>query len=696
MFNEICLEIKPNPMNPAARINELTDLLNHYTSKYYQEAISEISDQEFDLLLKELEKLEAENPELVREDSPTHRVGGTITKEFETVQHKYPMLSLSNTYNEQELIDWDERIKKVLVDEPYEYVCEIKYDGISLSLSYENGVLKQALTRGDGTQGDNITTNVKTIKSLPLQIGNFQNKQSFEVRGEGFMPNVEFERINEELIAEGKSPLANPRNSAAGTFKMQDSAVVASRNLDCYIYQFLSENDSFKTHEESLKALSSAGFHVSESWQKVHTIHEAISYIEDWSNKRHTLPCATDGIVIKINSYAQREELGFTAKSPRWAIAYKYKAESKSTLLKAVTYQVGRTGAVTPVAELEPVELSMTTVRRATLHNADEIERLGLHIGDYVFVEKAGEIIPKITGVDSSKPNADLFKPKVEFIKHCPACGTELMKNEGEVAYYCSNDKGCPPQIRGRIEHFIQRKALDIDSLGEGKIEILMETGLVNDAADLYTLKYDQLLGIEKVHVDEESGKERKVSFKEKTVENILNGVEASKNQPFAKVLFGIGIRFVGQTTAEKLAEYFRSIDVLQNATLEELLNVPDVGEKVAQSILEYFADPDSKVFIEKLQTAGLQFETNDVAPETEGNALEGFLMLYTGTFKNYSRVEIEQKIEANGGKLVSGVSKKLNYLIVGEGAGPSKLAKAEKLGVPMISEETFEKMLSD
>ncbi|MCL4167239.1 UNVERIFIED_CONTAM: hypothetical protein GTU68_049816, partial [Idotea baltica] len=397
-------------------------------------------------------------------------------------------------------------------------------------------------------------------------------------------------------------------------------------------------------------------FNVSDSWKKVSNIQEAIAYVKDWTEKRHELACATDGIVIKINSYAQREDLGFTAKSPRWAIAYKYKAESKSTLLKGVTYQVGRTGAVTPVAELAPVELSMTTVRRATLHNADEIERLGICVGDYVFVEKAGEIIPKITGVDSSRPNADLFKPKVEFIKNCPACGTELIRNEGEAAFYCTNEKACPPQVKGRIEHFIQRKALDIDSLGEGKIEILMENGLLNDASDLYALSHEQILGLEKVH--------------KKTVENILNGVEASKKQPFSKVLFGLGIRFVGQTTAEKLVDYFKTIEGIEAATLEELLNVPDVGEKVALSVKDYFFDEENRAFIQRLKDAGLQFEAENVVSVMESMALEGMILLYTGTFKNYSRAEIEQKIEANGGKLVSGVSKKLTYLIVGEAAG--------------------------
>jgi DNA ligase (NAD+) len=684
-------------MSPAERISQLTDLLNYYNERYYQFAVSEISDQEFDMLLKELENLEKEHPIFKREDSPTHRVGGGITKDFPTVIHKYPMLSLSNTYSEQELIDWDERVRKGLAGQAYEYICEIKFDGISLSMSYENGYLKKGVTRGDGTRGDDITTNVKTIKSLPLKLSSpekFGFAPNFEIRGEGFMPTSVFHKINEELESEGREKLANPRNSAAGTFKMQDSAVVASRKLDCYIYQYLSDEDNFKTHEESLNALKKAGFNVSDSWKKVSDIQEAIVYINEWTDKRHLLPCSTDGIVIKINSYAQREELGFTAKSPRWAIAYKYKAESKSTKLLGVTYQVGRTGAVTPVAELKPVTLSMTTVKRATLHNADEIERLGLSIGDYVFVEKAGEIIPKVTAVDKQRSSGELFRQKIEFIKNCPSCHTPLQRNEGEAAWFCPNEKGCSPQIKGRIEHFIQRKALNIDSLGEGKIEILIDHGLINDAADLYSLKFENLIGLEKVHIDDETGKARKVSFKEKTVENILKGIEASKNQEFAKVLFGIGIRFVGQTTAEKLASYFKSVENLKTASFEELVNVPDVGEKVAGSIRDYFADPDNLIFIEKLQAAGLRFQTEERIQHVEGNALAGLTLLYTGTFKNYSRTEIEDKIEANGGKLVSGVSKKLSLLIVGDSPGPSKIQKAEQLGVKMISEEDFEEIL--
>jgi DNA ligase (NAD+) len=677
----------------AQRISELTDRLNYLNHRYYQDAISEVSDEEFDLLLKELEKLETENPHLKRPDSPTHRVGGAITKEFKTVEHRYPMLSLSNTYNEQELIEWDERIKKGLNGQPYEYICEIKFDGISLSLTYENGILVRGVTRGDGTKGDDITNNVKTIKSLPLKVNLPSGEGGFEVRGEGFMPFSSFERLNKEREDIGEAPLANPRNSAAGAFKLQDSAETARRGLDCYIYQFLSEDDTIKTHKESLLILKKAGFNVSDSWRKVADIQGVINYINEWNQKRHSLPCATDGIVIKINDYAQREDLGFTSKSPRWAIAYKYKAESKSTLLKGVTFQVGRTGAVTPVAELEPIELAMTMVKRATLHNADEIQRLGIQIGDYVFVEKAGEIIPKITGVDKGRTeNGE--RGVVEFPINCPACSTELKRNEGEAATFCPNERGCPPQIKGKVEHFIQRKAMNIESLGEGKLELLFDKGLVNNIADLYDLTYDKLLGLEKISVDEETGKERRVSFKEKTVQNILDGIEKSKQQPFAKVLFGIGIRFVGETTAEKLTAYFKTIEAIESADFEALRAVPDVGEKVAQSLIEYFSIEENRNFVNRLKAAGLQMEAENIVVEMEGNSLEGKTFLYTGTFQNFSREELEAKIEANGGKLVSGVSKKLDFLIVGDGAGPSKLQKAEQLGVKMINEAEFVALL--
>ncbi|MBX2953059.1 MAG: NAD-dependent DNA ligase LigA [Leadbetterella sp.] len=682
-------------MDAQARIKELTDLLNYYNDRYYQDAVSEISDFEFDQLLKELEKLENENPVFRQPDSPTQRVGGGITRNFATVKHKFPMLSLSNTYSEEELREWDARVRKGLNGEPYEYICEIKFDGISLSVDYEDGILARGVTRGDGVQGDDISPNVKTIRSLPLNVRKFEAVlgRNFEVRGEGFMSNEVFREINTAKLERGEALLANPRNAAAGTFKLQDSAVVASRRLDCFIYQFISDNEKFATHEESLIGLKSAGFNVSDSWEKVTDIDAVISYIHAWEHKRHHLSCATDGIVVKVNRYDQREDLGFTAKSPRWAIAYKYKAESKSTRLRGVTFQVGRTGAVTPVAELEPVELSMTTVRRATLHNADEIERLGLAIGDHVFVEKAGEIIPKVTGVDLSQPNPD--RQLIRFPAECPACGSALYRTEGEAAWYCPNTEGCLPQIKGTIEHFIQRKAMDIDSLGEGKIDILLENGLIGDAADLYSLQFEQLLGLEKVHTDEETGKERKVSFKEKTVQNILEGIEKSKGEPFAKVLFGMGIRFVGETTAQKLAQYFKHIDQLAAAGYEALIAVPDVGEKVAQSIHEYFRSEKNQGFLEKLKAAGVKLEADNIITEKEGHGLEGLTLLYTGTFEHFSREEIEKKIEANGGRLVSGVSKKLDYLIVGEGAGPSKLKKAADLGVKTISEHEFIAMIS-
>lgn len=680
-------------MESKARIQELSERLNYYNERYYADAESEISDYDFDLLLKELEDLEKKYPQYRQADSPTLRVGGAITRNFETVKHPFPMLSLSNTYSEEEIREWDERVRKGLDGQAYEYICEIKFDGISLSVHFQEGIMQRGVTRGDGVQGDDISANVRTIRSLPLNVKKHRAAlgDNFEVRGEGFMPTAVFEAINIQKAEKGEALLANPRNAAAGTFKLQDSAVVATRKLDCYIYQFISGEDKFKTHEESLSALKAAGFRVSDSWRKVNDIEGVLDYIHEWENKRHLLDCATDGIVIKVNAYAQREVLGFTAKSPRWAIAYKYKAESKSTTLLGVTFQVGRTGAVTPVAELAPVNLSMTTVRRATLHNADEMERLGLALGDEVYVEKAGEIIPKVTGVALRSPD----RVPLRFPTACPSCGSTLQRNEGEAAWFCPNAEGCLPQIKGSIEHFIQRRALDIDSLGEGKIDVLLENNLIKDAGDLYSLHYEDLLGLEKEHLDEESGRVRKVSFKEKTVQNILDGLEKSKQEPFAKVLFGMGIRFVGETTAQKLAQYFKSMEALQLAGTEELLAVPDVGEKVAWSLRAYFQSEQRQAFIAKLKAAGLQMEGEMEEVKIEGQALQGLNLLYTGTFQHFSREEIERKIEANGGKLVSGVSKKLNYLIVGEGAGPSKVKKAADLGVPMLDEDAFITMIS-
>lgn len=687
-------------MNPAERINELTEKLNYYNQRYYMDSVSEISDQEFDMLLKELESLENQYPDLKLLESPTHRVGGTITKNFASVEHRYPMLSLANTYNEQELIDFDERVKKGLNGEAYEYICELKFDGISLSMTYENGIFVRGVTRGDGVRGDDITNNVKTIKTLPLKVAPPSGVRGlFEIRGEGFLPYSSFEKMNADAEAAGEESYANARNAASGSFKLQDSAEVARRGLDAYVYQFLSDEEVFATHEESLIALKNLGFNVSPTWQKCTDIQSVIEYIKLWDEKRFSLPLATDGIVIKLNSIAQRAELGYTAKSPRWAIAYKYKAESKPAILKAVTYQVGRTGAITPVAELDNdklngkgIHLSGTTVKRASLHNANEIERLGLRIGDTVFVEKGGEIIPKVTAVDISK--RDIFNTQeIVYPTTCPECGGALIRKEGEANHYCTNEKGCPPQIRGKIEHFIHRKAMNIDSLGEGKIELLYDKGLVNDITDLYDLTYEKLFGLEKV-TEDENGKIRKIGFKEKTVQNILDGIEKSKQAPFKQVLFGIGIRYVGATVAEKLASFFKNIDNIKNADYETLRTAPEIGDKIAQSIVEYFQNEENQVFIEKLRLAGLQFSAQDEVKEIEGDQLAGKTFLYTGTFANFEREALEQKIEANGGKVVSGVSGKLDFLIVGDKPGASKIQKAQKLNVKMISEDEFMAML--
>lgn len=689
-------------MNPEERINELIQKIDHYNFQYYQESISEISDFDFDQLLKELAKLENEYPEFKRSDSPTQRVGGTITKNFNTVRHRYPMLSLDNTYNEQELRDFDERVRKGLDGEAYEYICELKFDGISLSFTYENGVLVRGVTRGDGTRGDEITNNVKTIKSLPLRVKSTGIPPVFEIRGEGFMPFQSFQKLNEDMEALGVNAYANPRNAASGSFKLQDSAETARRALDCYIYSFLSDETVFASHEESLLALKSWGFNTSPGWRKVDNIDDVIAYIHEWEEKRATLPLATDGIVIKINSFEQQRELGFTAKSPRWAISFKYKAENKPAILRYVNFQVGRTGNVTPVANLcaesermvpynkvKGVHLSGTYVKRATLHNANELERLNVQLGDTVFVEKSGEIIPKITGVDVSKRELFITEPIV-FPTNCPECGSLLARNEGEVAYYCPNDSACPPQLKGRIEHFIHRKAMNIDSLGEGKIEVLFDNQLLRTPADLYDLTYEKLLGLEKNIVNEETGKTKKISFREKTVENILKGLETSKTAPFKNVLFGLGIRFVGATVAEKLAAYFKNITALRAATLEELVAVPEIGGRIAQSVIAYFSVEENQQVMERLEKAGLQMSTDDKPVEMESTMLEGKTFVISGVFVNFERDDLKHKIESNGGRVLSGVSGKLNYLLAGDNMGPSKLEKARKLGVTILSEEEF------
>jgi DNA ligase (NAD+) len=694
-------------MNPEKEIEELSSKLDYYNSRYYQDSVSEVSDYDFDQLLKQLKDLEEKYPEFKKDDSPTQRVGGTVTKNFATVYHRYPMLSLDNTYNEQELRNFDDRVRRGLDGEAYEYICELKFDGISLSFTYENGVLVRGITRGDGTRGDDITHNVKTIRSLPLRVKQENLPPVFEVRGEGFMPFSSFQKLNDDMDTLGENQYANPRNAASGSFKLQNSAETARRNLDCYLYSFLSDDTTlFNSHEESLLALKSWGFNVSPGWRKVQTIDEVIEYIHEWEEKRTTLPLATDGIVIKINSFEQQRELGFTAKSPRWAISFKYKAENKPAVLRSVNFQVGRTGAVTPVANLSDVterttdykkvkgvHLSGTRVKRATLHNANEILRLDIRIGDTVFVEKSGEIIPKITGVDVEKRSEYITEP-VAFPTKCPECGSELMRNEGEVAFFCPNDSHCPPQLKGRIEHYIHRKAMNLDSLGEGKIELLFDLGLVRTPADLYDLIEDKLLGLEKNIFNEETGKTKKISFREKTVENILKGIELSKTAPFKNVLFGLGIRFVGATVAEKLAAYFKSIDAIRSANYEQLTAVPEIGGRIAMSIESYFSVPENQELVERLKQAGVQMESDEKPVEIESNVLEGKTFVISGVFEHFERDDLKIKIEANGGRVLSGVSGKLNYLLAGANMGPSKLEKARKLGVTILSEEEFLAMI--
>ena len=658
-------------------VQELTEKINYHNQLYYQQSKSEISDYEFDQLLSQLVVLETQFPELKDPHSPTQRVGGTITKEFATVYHRFPMLSLGNTYSAAELEEFDRRVARGLDEDPYEYFCELKFDGVSISLLYENGKLSKGVTRGDGVRGDDVTNNIKTIRSIPLVIKGKNLPQSFEVRGEVFMPKDVFLKLNKEREDIGEEKYANARNTAAGTVKMQDSSEVSRRKLDCYAYSLLGASGII-THGEAINKLETWGFNVSPTYKKCSSIAKVLDYVKDWELKRLELPLETDGVVIKINNLEQQERLGFTAKSPRWAISYKYKAQSTSTRLNGVTYQVGRTGAVTPVAMLEPVFLAGTTVKRASLHNANEIARLDLRIGDYVFVEKGGEIIPKVTGVDPGKRNADATP--ITYIDRCPECKTKLFRVEGEAAHYCPNISGCPPQIKGRIEHFIQRKAMDIDSLGERTIDQLYQLGLVKSPADLYVLKPD--------------GVRRLEGFKDKSINNLLEGIAKSKQRPFENVLFAIGIRYVGKTVAEKLARYFKHIDTLAKASYEELLNAPEVGEKIAQSVFDFFRKKENQVEIARLKKAGLNLESDEKEPEKESDLLANKSFVISGVFKNYERDDLKDVILKNGGKVLSSVSGKLDFLVAGENMGPAKKEKAEKLGVTIISEEQLEKML--
>lgn len=659
-------------------IERLSREIDHHNFLYYQKNTSEITDFEFDQLLEQLIRLEEEYPELKSPLSPTQRVGGTITKEFPTIVHRYPMLSLANTYSIEEIEEFDTRVRKVLGDEPFEYICELKFDGVALSIIYEEGKLARAVTRGDGEKGDEITNNAKTIRSLPLQLSSNSYPPEFEVRGEVFMSKKVFEELNRRRAEEGQETYANARNTTSGTLKMQDSTEVARRKLDCFLYSVLGENIGVESHSEALEMIEKLGFRVSHSYSKCSDIKAVEEYIAEWENKRLELPVETDGIVIKVNSYDQQRRLASTAKSPRWAIAYKYKSENASTTLNAITYQVGRTGAITPVAELEPVFLAGTTVKRASLHNANEIERLDVRVGDTVFVEKGGEIIPKVTGVDNSKRKSD-SKP-VSYITHCPECGTGLQRIEGEAQHYCPNTKGCRPQITGRIEHFIQRNAMNIDSLGDKTINLLFENGLAKSPADLYSLEFDDIFELE--------------GFKEQSTNKLLTGIRNSTEIPFQNVLFGLGIRYVGRTVAEKLAEYFKSIDNLMSASLEELVAVPEIGDRIAGSLHEYFTLPENVEEIKRLKAAGVQMEIDQSSAVAESSRLGDLTFVVSGVFSGFSRDELKEKIKKNGGKVVSSVSGNLDYLVAGEKMGPAKLEKATKLGVKIISEEEFNQML--
>lgn len=678
--------------SPQERIDQLTDELNHHNYLYYQESRSEIPDQVFDKRLKELEQLEQEYPTFKRPDSPTHRVGGTITKNFNTVTHQYPMLSLGNTYSQEDLIEFDKRVAKGLGTDDYEYICELKFDGVAISLIYEAGVLHQAVTRGDGVKGDEVTNNAKTIRSIPLRLkGDVPAR--FEVRGEIFMPKDIFVELNKKREATGEALLANARNTTSGTMKMQDSSTVASRKLDCYLYNLLGEGLRVNTHEESLQALRKWGFQVSQSYRKCTTIEEVLQYIEHWNVKRHELPVETDGIVIKVNRIDQQDELGYTAKSPRWAISYKYQAESARTELQGITYQVGRTGAITPVAELAPVLLAGTTVKRASLHNANEIERLDIRVGDQVFVEKGGEIIPKVTHVDVAARPKNL--QPTTYISECPECQTPLTRKEGEAVHYCPNSEGCPPQVVGAVEHFISRNAMDIQSLGPNTIKGLFKKGLVQNIADLYHLHYDHLNGLQFEVSNDETGEVKMRSVKEKTATNIIQALEVSKNQPFERVLFGLGIRYVGKTVAEKLSENFKNIGALMNASFEEIEAVHEIGERIAQSVAQYFSNEKNQALVHKLQEAGLQMTVAEVAlTEQREQLFEGKTVVVSGVFENFGREELKQLVKAMGGRVASSISGSTDYLIAGDKMGPSKLEKAEKLGTQILSETEFNEMI--
>ena len=664
-------------MDEKQRIMQLRRELHEHNNKYYVLNQPEISDQDFDFMMHELQDLEAKHPELADPNSPTQRVGSDLNHEFQQVTHKYPMLSLANTYNEQDVAEWYDSVKRGLNGEDFEVCCEMKYDGLSISLTYVDGKLVRGVTRGDGVHGDDVTANVKTIRAIPLVLTGTGYPQEFEIRGEILMPWKVFERLNAEREAAEEPLFANPRNAASGTLKSQNSALVASRQLDSYLYYLLGEELPCDGHYENLEAARKWGFKISEGMKKVRTLQEIYDYINYWDKERKNLPVATDGIVLKVNSLRQQRNLGYTAKSPRWAIAYKYKAERACTRLNEVSFQVGRTGAVTPVANMDPVQLAGTTVKRATLNNEDFIRSLDLHIGDYVYVEKGGEIIPKIVGVDLDQ--RPIIAQPVRFITHCPECGTKLVRYEGEAAWYCPNDAGCPPQIKGRIEHFISRRAMNIDSIGPETVDDFYRQGLVHNVADLYTIDVQQING---------DGSRQKSAMK------IISGIEESKKVPFERVVFALGIRFVGETSGKLLARHFKNIDALMNATLEELLEIDGIGEVMAKSIITYFHNEGNMQIVERLRSYGLQMALSREQMENASDLLQGKSIVISGVFQHHSRDEYKMMIEQNGGKNVGSISGKTSFILAGDNMGPSKLQKAEKLGIRIVSEDEFLEMI--
>ncbi|MDT7833027.1 NAD-dependent DNA ligase LigA [Flavobacteriaceae bacterium S356] len=665
-------------MDIEQKIQALRDELRQHNHNYYVLDNPTISDYEFDIKLKELEKLEEENPQLYDANSPTQRVGGGITKNFETLVHKNRMYSLDNSYSKEDLLDWEKRIQKMLGSDDIEYTCELKYDGASINLTYENGTFVKAVTRGDGFQGDDVTTNIRTIRSLPLTLQtDFVN--DFEMRGEIILPLDGFQKMNEERLANGEEAYRNPRNTASGSLKLQDSAEVAKRPLDCLLYQVVTDERKYTTHYDSLKAARNAGFKIPDTIILAKTIDEVFEFVNTWDIKRHDLPYETDGVVIKVNNLQQQEELGYTSKSPRWAIAYKFKAEQVSTVLNEITYQVGRTGAITPVANLEPVQLAGTIVKRASLHNADQIEKLDIRERDTVFVEKGGEIIPKIIAVDLSKRPED-SEPTV-YATHCPECQTELIRTEGDAKHYCPNTYGCAPQITGRIQHFISRKAMDIDGLGGETVDLLRKEGLIESYADLYDLKVEQVIPLERMA--------------EKSAQNMIDGIEQSKQIPFEKVLFALGIRFVGETVAKKLAKHFKSMDNLMAADFETLVTVDEIGDRIAESIVEFSNDLGNIRLVNRLKSYGVQLEVSAESLENQTDKLNGNVFVVSGVFHQMSRNELKKAIEDNGGKVSSSISKKTNYVVAGDNMGPSKKTKAEDLGVTIISEQEFIEMIN-